>query len=631
MYLNRLILVCGLSVLLPQLALAQSAPPTPGTSEPRILANDNRSPTGTLLDRVLTVRLVAEQGAWQPEGPGGRTFSVQAFREETGSPSIPGPLVRVPVGTEIHVSIRNNLPRATLRMFGLQQRPAAAAYEPLQIPAGETREVRFLAGEPGTYHYWATTTGRSLAQRNEIEGQLGGAFVVDPPGARNNDRILVVGLWRKPATAAGAPVDLGVINGRSWPLTESFDYRVGETAHWRVINQSVDGHAMHLHGMYFRVLANGDGLVSRPYAEAAQPLVVTEHMVSGETIDMQWTPERPGNWLFHCHMFDHMSPDADSLLKGAHQHGTDASSGMAGIVMGIRVTGETSTAPASTLKPRRFTLRISEEPNRYGDRPGYRVTAEGIETSRLSPGPAPGPTLVLTRGEPVEVEIVNEMRDPTAVHWHGIELQSYFDGVPGWGGTGGSTTPPIDAGRRFTAKFTPPRAGTFIYHTHWHDEAQLSGGLYGALIVVEPGQRYDATTDHVFIASYDGPYVRGQQREPVVINGNNVTVPALNPGVGTTLRPNMPNRLRLINITPGNVALTFVLTDGFRPVSWTPVAKDGASLPPAQRISRDSRQLVSVGETYDFEIQPAPGQRLWLEVRRGNGEWLAQMLLATTP
>jgi len=29
------------------------------------------------------------------------------------------------------------------------------------------------------------------------------------------------------------------------------------------------------------------------------------------------------------------------------------------------------------------------------------------------------------------------------------------------------------AGRRFTARFTPPRAGTFIYHTHWHNAGLL--------------------------------------------------------------------------------------------------------------------------------------------------------------
>ena len=222
---------------------------------------------------------------------------------------------------------------------------------------------------------------------------------------------------------------------------------------------------------------------------------------------------------------------------------------------------------------------------------------------------------------------------PTAIHWHGIELESYFDGVAGWGGTVGSTTPAIAPGQRFTAKFTPPRAGTYIYHTHWHDEAQLSGGLYGALIVLEPGARYDPAVDHVFIAAYDGPYIAGR-REPIVINGRSTVVPAPAPGpTPVAIRADTPNRLRLINITPDNVALTFVLTDGFSPVQWTPLAKDGADLPQSQRRNREARQLVSVGETYDFEIVPATGRPLWLELRRGNGEWVTQVRLVpgTTP
>jgi hypothetical protein len=34
---------------------------------------------------------------------------------------------------------------------------------------------------------------------------------------------------------------------------------------------------------------------------------------------------------------------------------------------------------------------------------------------------------------------------------------------------------------------------------------------------------------------------------------------------------------------------------------------------------------VSVGETYDFEITPSQPQNLWLEVRRGSGEWVLQV------
>ena len=153
-------------------------------------------------------------------------------------------------------------------------------------------------------------------------------------------------------------------------------------------------------------------------------------MAVGETLEMEWTPERAGNWLFHCHMVSHMSPDSESPRYGQHQHDVDASAGMAGLVVGIRVAGASPSSVASAATPRRFALRLREEAGRYNGRPGYRIDAEGIEAPRLSPGPTPGPVLTLVRGEPVEVDVINQMTIATAIHWHGIELDSYFDGYP---------------------------------------------------------------------------------------------------------------------------------------------------------------------------------------------------------
>jgi hypothetical protein len=136
----------------------------------------------------------------------------------------------------------------------------------------------------------------------------------------------------------------------------------------------------------------------------------------------------------------------------------------------------------------------------------------------------------------------------------------------------------------------------------------------------------------VFIAGYDGPGDALARREPIVINGVPATVPAIAPGpTAHALRAGVPNRIRLINITPNNVALTFVLSDGFVPVSWRALAKDGADLSAAQQTTREARQLVSVGETYDFAVTPTPRQRLWLNLVRGNGEWVAQRLLVAGP
>jgi FtsP/CotA-like multicopper oxidase with cupredoxin domain len=226
--------------------------------------------------------------------------------------------------------------------------------------------------------------------------------------------------------------------------------------------------------------------------------------------------------------------------------------------------------------------------------------------------------MVLTRGQPVAVEIVNRLTEPTAIHWHGIELESYDDGVPGFGGIGGSVTPSVPAGGSFTARFTPSRAGTFIYHTHWHNADQLSAGVYGPLIVLEPGQVYDSASDHIIVLGLDGPY-RPAPNEFFAVNGESRPRPL-------ELKAGIPHRLRFINITADNVAFTVQLLSGFDPIRWTLVGKDGAETPPAQRTARPGRQLVAVGETYDFELAPMAPRAvgLWMELRRGNGELLIQ-------
>jgi manganese oxidase len=312
----------------------------------------------------------------------------------------------------------------------------------------------------------------------------------------------------------------------------------------------------------------------------------------------------------------HMATLPGRVHDGSHRHDSEKNdAGMAGLVLGIRVTGTDAMEKPDGREARQFSLVVSEEPHRYGDRNGYRVDVEGLDAPRLDSGPVPGPVIVLTRGEPVAVTIRNRTSEPTAIHWHGIELDSYFDGVPGWGGRPGRIAPAVEPSGSFVARFAPPRAGTFIYHTHWHDDAQLAGGIYGPLIVLEPGQQFDPSTDHVLVVGLNG-VLRANAREPFALNGR--STPA-----AIQLQAARVHRLRVINITASNVALTMFLTTPSGLGEWRVVAKDGADLA-GPRAQQPARQLVSVGETYDFEVTPQPGQRLWFEVRRGNGEWVLQ-------
>ena len=80
---------------------------------------------------------------------------------------------------------------------------------------------------------------------------------------------------------------------------------------------------------------------------------------------------------------------------------------------------------------------------------------------------------------PVSITVVNSTPEPTAVHWHGIELESYFDGVAGFSGNASRASPIIAPADSFEARFTPPRAGTFIYHTHIDELRQQPAGMAG--------------------------------------------------------------------------------------------------------------------------------------------------------
>jgi len=596
----------GLVALVFGIVAAAWQPPAP------IAFNENVTPAGRQTGTVLTVRLFAAPGRWLPEGAKGAPREIAAFGEEGVGLSVPGPLIRVAAGTTVNVTLRNAL-AVELRVSGLCAKPGAC--EPIAIAPGATRDMRFSLETPGTYHYWASTTAPLLTARQRFDSQLGGAIVVDPAGVRARDRIFVISMLTDglPAGQCGAAAiePLLAINGASWPHTARLRYDVAETVRWRVVNLSCDQHAMHLHGFHFTVDSSGDGAVDRQLPPEQHRTAVTEAVAPGRTFTMSWTPTRSGNWLFHCHMVAHMAAPPGAAHAG-HDAGDHA--GMAGLVIGIEVSGR-DTVKTSALPPRRFSLELSEEPKRYGDRSGYRMDVEGAP--RLDAGPVPGPVIVLERDQPTEITVINRMTEPTAIHWHGLEIDSYFDGVPGFGGRTGRISPAVAPGESFVVTLAPPRAGTFIYHTHWHDERQLAGGLYGPLIVLEPGQRYDPATDHIVVIGLNGVLARGQ-REPFAINGRATPAPI-------RMRTGVPNRLRLINITAENVALTAFLVDQFDVMPWTPVAKDGATLPPAQSAPRAARQLIAVGETYDFEITPPKPQNLWLEIRRGSGEWVLQV------
>src|SRR5674476_1659914 len=89
----------------------------------------------------------------------------------------------------------------------------------------------------------------------------------------------------------------------------------------------------------------------------------------------------------------------------------------------------------------------------------------------------PGPTLRFTEGGYAVIYVKNEMDVETSVHWHGIMLPNFYDGVPYL------NTPPILPGQTQKYEFPLKQSGTYWFHSH--TMLQEQSGVYGS-IVIEP-------------------------------------------------------------------------------------------------------------------------------------------------
>jgi FtsP/CotA-like multicopper oxidase with cupredoxin domain len=616
-----------------------------------VVPNDNRTPAGRLTDGRFELELEARPARWSgevsnlaPDAVDRTRVEVLGFAEAGGPVTIPGPLIRVPQGTEIRVRVRNSIPdgypvglpgpsrrepgmssRAGDVLFVRGLKPGSAPDDVLPVRRGEVAEVRYRAEVPGTYFYWATPTSRSIRAWTGPDAQLAGVIIVDPQGTTPDpeERIFVITMLDQlPDSSAPGPQGdyfRRAINGRSWPDTERFEYAVGDTVRWRWINASFEFHPMHLHGFHYRLVARGDGTSETMLPAGAQPLIVTERMTPGATFRMEWVPTRAGNWIFHCHFLDHVTPALERDSAARHHHLPDVQqhplTAMAGLVMGLTVTGNEA---GDTRDPpdQRLRLVAGETPGRDGTATrGFRLGgSQGAATARPT---VPGPLLLLTRGETTEITVVNQLSEPTTIHWHGLELESVYDGVAGWSRTGSRIAPLVAPGDSFAVRIAPPRAGTFIYHTHMDETDQLAQGMVGPLLVLEPGARYDPEHDRVFVISgeTDGPY-------PVTINGR--PDPA-----AVALRVGRPYRLRFINITRGaNVAIA--VTRNGAPVRWRALAKDGADLPEALRLESDADLTTNAGETADFLWTPTEPGVATLRVRYERFAAVEEVVLRQT-
>jgi FtsP/CotA-like multicopper oxidase with cupredoxin domain len=240
-----------------------------------------------LPDGTKEFRLVAEAIEWEV-APGQRE---QAYAYNG---AVPGPRIDVDLGDRVRIVLENRLPEPTaIHSHGLLVPNAMDGVPYLTqdpIMPGETFVYEYEIRNSGSHMY------HSHFSADQVTRGLLGALVVhdpaDPPV--DTDYTMIVN---------DGPLGF-TLNGKGFPATEPIAAALGQTVRIRYMNEGLQMHPMHLHGMPQEVVAVDGVPLDEPYTADTIPVA------PGQRIDVLVRATEPGTWAFHCHILNHAeSPD----------------------------------------------------------------------------------------------------------------------------------------------------------------------------------------------------------------------------------------------------------------------------------------------------------------------------------
>jgi plastocyanin len=205
---------------------------------------------------------------------------------------VPGPQIHVQVGDHVRVILHNELPEPTTIHVHGQVLPnevdgVPVITQPAVMP-GETYTYEFTVRNAGSHMYHS----HFMAEHQVPMGLLG-AFIVTDADANEPDADIDYTMILN-----DGPLGF-TLNGKGFPATEPIIAKQGQTVRVRYMNEGLQIHPMHLHGMPQLVIAK-DG-----YPLATPQLEDTVLVAPGERVDVLIDASELGVWAFHCHILTH--------------------------------------------------------------------------------------------------------------------------------------------------------------------------------------------------------------------------------------------------------------------------------------------------------------------------------------
>ena len=238
--------------------------------------------TPTIVGGVKVFELTAAPTRWEVSP--GDVRDAMAYNGQ-----VPGPEIRVKQGDKVRVVLRNDLEESTSIHFHGINVPnradgVAGITEDITKP-GDTVRYEFTAENSGTHMYHSHMNGAVQIPM----GLLGGFIIEDSDEPKVDvDETIVIN---------DGPLGF-TLNGKSFPATQPIAATPGQTIRIRYMNEGLQGHPMHLHGMEQTVITKDGWKLPAPYKAD------TLWVAPGERYDVLVTA-RPGVWAFHCHILSH--------------------------------------------------------------------------------------------------------------------------------------------------------------------------------------------------------------------------------------------------------------------------------------------------------------------------------------
>src|SRR5215813_6525152 len=177
------------------------------------------------------------------------------------------------------------------------------------IKAGETAKYEWTLRQHGTFMFHSHHD-----EMTQMGMGLIGMFVIHPRNPSPDYRVdrdfsLMISEWSvkagtaRPNTLEMTDFNVLTINGKVFPSTAPLICKTGDKVRIRLGNLgATDHHPMHIHGHHFRVTAtDGEEIpLSAQWPESTVLVAV------GQTRNIEFISDAPGDWAFHCHMTHHV-------------------------------------------------------------------------------------------------------------------------------------------------------------------------------------------------------------------------------------------------------------------------------------------------------------------------------------